>query len=84
MAHRLHLVESFNVGDRLQDIRVPTLILSGERDVLVSNRGLAELRDSIPDARFVRLPRCGHLAFVTRPQLVAQEVVNFLTPAAVE
>lgn len=83
MAHRLHLVESFNLEGRLSDIRTPTLILSGERDVLVSNRGLAELRDEIPDSRLVRLPRCGHLAFVTRPNLVAQELTNFVSPVAV-
>jgi 3-oxoadipate enol-lactonase len=84
MAHRLELVKSFNMDGQLEAIRVPTLILSGERDVLVSNRGLAELRDSIPDSRFVRLPRCGHLAFVTRPGLVAQQVVDFLAPVPAE
>src|SRR5215468_972247 len=40
MAHRFHLAERFNVVDHLRRIRVPSLILSGERDLLVSPESL--------------------------------------------
>ncbi len=78
MAHRLKLVERFNMGQRLQRIRVPTLVLAGDRDVLVSQRSLTELCQGIPDSRLVKLPGCGHLAFVTHPDLVAVQVRRFL------
>ena len=78
MAHRFHLVESFNMDHRLKRIRVPTLILAGERDVLVSQRSLAELQEGIDQAELLRLKNCGHLAFVTHPALVAQKVCRFL------
>jgi len=78
MAHRYNLVESFNMDDKLHRVRVPTLVMAGDRDILVSPRALSALCDGLPDGRFVRLPNCGHLAFVTRPKLVADRVKQFL------
>jgi pimeloyl-ACP methyl ester carboxylesterase len=78
MAHRFRLVETLNLEAKLSRIRVPTLVLAGERDILVSPRSLGRLCDGLPRARFVRLPSCGHLAFVTRPALVADKVQQFL------
>lgn len=78
MAHRFHLVESFNIEDRLHRIRVPALVMNGERDVLVSRRTVQPLVDGIADLVLLRLPRCGHLASVTHPQLVAEHVKKFM------
>jgi pimeloyl-ACP methyl ester carboxylesterase len=78
MAHRFHLVESFDVADRGGQVTVPTLALAGNRDLLVSPKGLRTLVRSLPDARAVRLEGCGHLAFVTHPEQVAEQVRMFL------
>jgi 3-oxoadipate enol-lactonase len=78
MAHRFHLVESFDLDTRLRRIGVPTLILAGDRDLLVSEQSLRALGEGLPRARLVRLPGCGHLAFVTQPKRVAEEVRRFL------
>lgn len=78
IAHRFHLVESFNLDAKLHRIRVPSLIMNGQRDVLVSRETMQTLGDGIAAARMLRLPRCGHLAFVTHPQLVADHVTNFM------
>lgn len=78
MTHRFHLVESFNPGPRLGKVRVPSLFMAGDRDLLVSPKSLHDLFQSIPDARRVGLPGCGHLAFVTQPERVADEVKRFL------
>jgi pimeloyl-ACP methyl ester carboxylesterase len=78
MAHRFHLVEQFDINARLSRVNAPTLILSGDRDLLVSPKSLQALREGIPSARFVPLPRCGHLAFLTQPGRVADEVTGFL------
>jgi pimeloyl-ACP methyl ester carboxylesterase len=78
MAHRLRLVEQFNMEGKLERIRVPTLIMIGDRDWLVSDRSLACLSRGIKDAKVVRLHRCGHLAFITQPDRVAREVIRFV------
>jgi len=74
MAHRFRLVEDFDVEPRLGRIRVPTLILAGERDVMVSPRSLEDLKAGIAHGRLQPLPGCGHLAFVTHPEKVAESV----------
>lgn len=78
MAHRFHLVENLNLEPHLGRIRVPTLILSGDRDMLVSGRSLKSLCAGIDQSKCVRLPGCGHLAFVTHPERVSVELKNFL------
>jgi len=79
MAHRFQLLEGFDMSGRLSRIRVPTLILAGDKDVLVTSRTLTELSEGIGNAELQRLPRCGHLAFVTKPALVADKVRDFLS-----
>ena len=78
IAHRLQLVEEYDMTERLHHIRVPTLVLVGERDLLVSRRSLRLLSQGIPTAKFVGLLDCGHLAFVTRPQAVAHRIEEFI------
>jgi pimeloyl-ACP methyl ester carboxylesterase len=78
MAHRFGLVERFDITRRLGRIRVPALVLTGERDLLVSAKSLAALCEGLADCRQVSLPGCGHLAFATRPERVAEEVRGFL------
>ncbi len=78
MAYRFRLVEQYDIDGRLQRIQVPTLILSGDRDLLVSERSLNDLSEGIREAEVVRLTGCGHLAFVTQPYRVAEEVQRFL------
>jgi pimeloyl-ACP methyl ester carboxylesterase len=80
MTHRFHLVESFDPGSRLRGVRVPALLMAGDRDLLASPQSVRDLADSIADAQQIELPGCGHLAFVTRPERVAEEVNRFLRP----
>jgi pimeloyl-ACP methyl ester carboxylesterase len=81
MAHRFHLVEQFDLEGRMERISAPTLILSGDRDLLVSEQSLQALRQGIPNNRTVRLSGCGHLGFVSQPRRVAAEVKAFLERA---
>jgi len=78
MAHRFAMVESFDMQARLHRITAPTLILTGERDLLVSPTSLAKLAEGVTDSKTVSLRGCGHLAFVTRPECVAAEVKQFI------
>ena len=79
MAHRFRLAEKFNMGSRLGRIHAPTLLLTGDRDIFVSNRALKDLCTGIPNSKLVRLSGCGHLGFVTAPARVGKEVCSFVT-----
>jgi pimeloyl-ACP methyl ester carboxylesterase len=80
MAHRFRMAERADFTGRVAGVRVPALLMAGERDLLVSGNGLRELAGQLPGARAVRFPG-GHLAFVTQPERMAREVREFLAAA---
>jgi len=84
MAHRFGMVEHLDLTDALERIRIPSLFLAGSRDLLVSGNALQEMAHILPAAQTVRIPRAGHLAFVTHPEVVADEVRRFLAPGEQE
>jgi pimeloyl-ACP methyl ester carboxylesterase len=77
MAHRFRLIEQYDIADRLERILAPTLILAGERDLLVSKASLQALREGIPHAISRPMPGAGHLAFITQANQVASAVRSF-------
>jgi pimeloyl-ACP methyl ester carboxylesterase len=78
MSHRFRLVEGFDMTEHLDNVVVPTLVVTGNKDVLVTQKSLALLRDGVRSCRTVRLNGCGHFAFVTHPERLAEEVVKFV------
>ncbi|MBW8484227.1 alpha/beta fold hydrolase [Actinomadura parmotrematis] len=64
---------------RLDDMRVPALILTPSHDVLIGEDAATALRQGIPDAREVVLDRTGHMFRFTHPETYARAVEDFLT-----
>lgn len=66
-------------ADRLGMLAVPTLLLSGERD-LPDFRQIADtLTAGAPDIRRVDIAQAGHLLPLETPDAVARYIANFLT-----
>jgi pimeloyl-ACP methyl ester carboxylesterase len=79
MAHRFQIAERFRLDDRLPRVRVPTLVMTGERDLLVSRKSLDTLQRGLRNPRLVSIEGAGHLAFATQPRRIADEVCRFLS-----
>ena len=62
----------------LKDIRVPTLVLSGDKDMLISNEFSKEMAAMIPGATLVIVPDCGHLAPLERPEATSAALDDWL------
>lgn len=56
-------------------IAVPTLVLAGEEDVIATPAETVAWAAAIPGARFVVIPRCGHLPPLERPAEFEQAVI---------
>ncbi len=63
---------------RLQGMRVPTLVLSGEADLLAPPALMQMLAAHIPTSRFSSLPDVGHAGFWERPQVWNGLVLEFI------
>jgi len=58
-------------ASRVTAIACPTLVISGDEDVVISPSASDELVAALPHARLVRLPGCGHM-----PQMEAAEALR--------
>ncbi len=63
---------------RLGSMTVPTLVLSGEADLLSPPALMRMLAANIPTSRFVSLPEAGHAGFWERPQVWNGLVLEFI------
>jgi len=66
------------VGERLQDVRCPTLVLVGDEDVADMQAIAAHVAASIEGARLVTVPDAGHLPSLERPDETNAELLAFL------
>jgi pimeloyl-ACP methyl ester carboxylesterase len=62
----------------LPTIRCPTLVLVGEQDEATPPALSDEMAAGIPGARLVKIPDCGHLSTMERPQAVTKELVAWM------
>lgn len=63
---------------RLSDIRVPVLLVRGDRDVPTIARISGILEESIPGSRSVVIPGAGHMVNVEKPEEFNAAVLEFL------
>jgi 3-oxoadipate enol-lactonase len=72
-----------DLGDRLHDIRKPTLVATGEHDVGSNTRMARFMQAQIPGAALHILPGLKHSVLVEAPDTIAAMLLEFLTaPAA--
>ena len=65
----------------LPNISVPTLVLSGDNDRLISNEFSREMAGLIPKATLVIVPQCGHMAPLEQPEAVSAALEDWLKPS---
>jgi 3-oxoadipate enol-lactonase len=80
MAYRLSLLRRFDLDALLPRISTPTVVVSGSRDMIVSDSNAAELQRRLPDACRTVIQRAGHLAPVSHAALTADILTRFLAP----
>jgi pimeloyl-ACP methyl ester carboxylesterase len=60
-ARRLELIQELDIADKISEIRAPTLLIAGGRDLLVpSVREAGEMAARMPNARVRVVPGAGH------------------------
>jgi pimeloyl-ACP methyl ester carboxylesterase len=72
------LMRGWSVMDRLDEIRVPTLVIAGHDDFLFPPESQALLAAGLPDARLRIIERAGHNPHSERPAETLGAVADFL------
>ena len=65
------------LAPRLTEVRVPSLLIRGSADVLVSPDSMEYLAAQLPESKLVIIDGAGHVPIMTRPQTVAAEIDGF-------
>jgi pimeloyl-ACP methyl ester carboxylesterase len=68
----------YDFRDRLPDVKVPTLIVWGERDSIIPVRDADEFERLIEDSRKVVMKDTGHIPMAERPTAFNDLLVDFL------
>ncbi len=68
----------FDFSDRLSEVKVPTLILVGDKDRLTSLDANVITQSKMPSAELILFPGAGHCTLIERPDLVNIEIERFL------
>jgi pimeloyl-ACP methyl ester carboxylesterase len=61
-------------------VRVPTLVLWGERDTALLPGCIEGLEQCVPDLRLVRVPDASHWIVHEKPERVCSEIERFISP----
>jgi 3-oxoadipate enol-lactonase len=62
--------------DRLKDIRLPVLAITGESDAAAA--GTKYIGEYVPGAKFVAIPQAAHIANIEQPEKFNQALREFL------
>ncbi len=65
-------------GERLSEVRAPTLVISGDRDAEQARANYARWGREIPGARIVHVPGAAHLVNMDQPEEFMRIVMEFL------
>jgi 3-oxoadipate enol-lactonase len=71
-------LRDFDVSTDLGEIRIPTLVITGEHDKVLPREGGHELARLIPGAMLVEIGGVGHLGYAERPAEFNEAVLSFL------
>jgi len=75
---RIDMILAHDVLDRVKDIRHPSSIVVGERDMVTPVYFSEELRRHMPHAELHVVPDVGHFAYLEKPEVFHQTVRDFL------
>ena len=67
------------LGERVKDVKVSTLVITGDDDRIVPTADSIRLASELPNAELVVIPNCGHLPQEECPGPFLEAVTRFMT-----
>jgi pimeloyl-ACP methyl ester carboxylesterase len=68
----------FDVRDKLSNLKIPTLIICGEEDMMTPSKYSSYLHENISDSKLSFIPNAGHYVFLESPKEVNENIKEFL------
>jgi 2-hydroxy-6-oxonona-2,4-dienedioate hydrolase len=78
LIHAARSAKKDNLLKLLKNIKVPTLLLWGEDDLITTMKVAETFHKNIPNSKLVTVKKCGHAPMIEHPEWFAEEVKKFL------
>lgn len=78
----VHLMKAFydlEITDRLSEIKVPTLVIAGEEDIIKGREYAKIIADKISGSEWVMIPGSGHALCLEKPDALNTLLLGFVT-----
>ncbi len=72
-------IQSFDSYERLSQVQAPTLLIHGDRDILIPTENAEVLRARIPGSQVRIVPGVAHMFFWEKPEESAGAIVEYLS-----
>ena len=82
VARRAATIHRLDMRPLLSNINQPVLLICGDHDSLVGKECERDLLEGLPRVARAELENCGHLPQYSHPEVMAEVVVQYLTPLA--
>lgn len=79
--HQLQAARDFSTEERVSEIAAPTLILTGDADIIVPMENSRNLASRIPNARLFIVKGGSHTFFIEQPDEFNRAVIEFVKEA---
>ena len=77
-AHRMKAAGAHNTYDRINEIRCPTLVITGKDDALIAWENSRVIAERIPGAELVVLEPAGHCFWMEQPEKTHDAISRFV------
>ncbi len=77
-AHCLNNMDLLEIGDRLENLKIPVLIIRGDKDVYLSKAIVEKLHHHIKHSQLKIIPNAGHFIQEDEPGLIAEYLNSFI------
>ena len=70
--------DCFDIRTKLDQIHIPTLVISGTEDKMTPLKYSRYLVENIVDARLIIIEGAGHFSMLQKPKMVANAIAEFM------
>ena len=81
LMEQMEIIKDFDSSPYLNEIKIPSLIIGCENDIMFPTDCVKELKSLIPGAQYQKIEKAAHSAHIEQPQVVFKIISDYLLPS---